>query len=156
MVEYTGAWDPGAVASFLTDTAVPIRISCRTPQGNLWMLSLWFRYRDGDGDAAELHCATAADADVVRYLRADPGVAFEVSTNRPPYRGVRGRGSAVVEREGATETLRDLIERYLGDTDSDLARWLLSPDREEVRVRIRPEKLYSWDYSDRMPVDDDE
>lgn len=30
------------------------------------------------------------------------------------------------------------VESYLGDADSRLARWLLSPDREEVRIRARP------------------
>ncbi|MEA5386726.1 hypothetical protein VB779_06340 [Haloarculaceae archaeon H-GB11] len=46
--------------------------------------------------------------------------------------------------------LESLIVRYLGDTDSSLATWLLEDEREEVRIRIQPEVVYSWDYSDRM------
>lgn len=109
------------------------------------MLSLWYRYQDG-----QFEMATAANAEVVRYLRADADVAFEVSTNKPPYRGIRGAGTASIEPDENKAVLGDLIERYLGGTDSELARYLLGADREEVRIIVNPSKLYSWDYSDRM------
>lgn len=141
----TGAWDRDSVDDFLTATTVPVRLSCRTPDGHLWMLSLWFRWED---DA--LWCATGADADVVRYLRDDGEVAFEVSTNEPPYRGVRGRGHATVDADAGKALLRRLLTRYLGGTDSALAERLLDPAREEVRIRIDPDRLHSWDYSERM------
>jgi nitroimidazol reductase NimA-like FMN-containing flavoprotein (pyridoxamine 5'-phosphate oxidase superfamily) len=143
-MKLTGAWDRAGVDEFLT-TTVPLRLSCRTPAGHLWMLSLWYLWED---DA--LWCATGADADVVRYLRADDAVAFEVSTNDPPYRGVRGRGTATLDADAEKRLLRRLLRRYLGGTDSDLARRLLAPEREEVRIRIDPVRLHSWDYSGRM------
>jgi len=147
MTEYTGEWDRAGVAAFLADTHVPIRVACRTPAGGLWMLSLWY---DFDPDTGEFVCATAAGADVVRYLRADDGVAFEVSTNDPPYQGVRGCGSAAIAPDDGKDVLRSLLERYLGGTDSSLARRLLSPDRDEVAIRIDPERCYSWDFTERM------
>jgi len=140
-----GAWSRDGVASFLRETTVPVRLSCRTPADRLWMLSLWYEYRDG-----RLWCATAADADVVEYLRADDEVAFEVSTNEPPYRGVRGNGVARVEDDGGKELLTTLLERYLGGTDSSLADRLLDENREEVRIAIEPRRAFSWDYSARM------
>jgi nitroimidazol reductase NimA-like FMN-containing flavoprotein (pyridoxamine 5'-phosphate oxidase superfamily) len=109
------------------------------------MLSLWYLWED---DA--LWCATGADADVVRYLRANDEVAFEVSTNDPPYRGVRGRGHASIDVDEEKTLLRRLLQRYLGGTDSTLARRLLAPERDEVRIRVDPARLHSWDYSDRM------
>ena len=147
MTEYTGEWDRAAVAAFLADARVPIRVACRTPSGDLWMLSLWY---DFDPDAGRFVCATSADADVVAYLGHDDGVAFEVSTNEPPYCGVRGRGSTTVVPDDDKSTLRGLLERYLGGTDSALARQLLDPDRDEVAIRIDPERVYSWDFTDRM------
>jgi hypothetical protein len=145
MTTYTGAWDREGVADFLDAQAIPVRVATTTPSGYLWMVSLWFRHRDG-----RIECATGAGADLVEYLRADPAVAFEVSTNEVPYRGVRGRGSVGLAPDGDKETLRALIERYLGGTDSGLARRLLDPNREEVRIRIDPAKVYSWDFGDRM------
>jgi nitroimidazol reductase NimA-like FMN-containing flavoprotein (pyridoxamine 5'-phosphate oxidase superfamily) len=146
-MKLTGPWDRDAVDDFLT-TAVPLRLSCRTPGNHLWMLSLWYRWAD---DA--LWCATGSEADVVRYLRANDEVAFEVSTNDPPYRGVRGRGHATLDEDEDKTLLRTLLTRYLGGTDSALARRLLDPSRDEVRIRIDPVRLHSWDYSDRMGGD---
>jgi len=147
----TGAWSLDGVASFLRETTVPVRLSCHTPADRLWMLSLWYEYRDG-----RLWCATAADADIVEYLRADDEIAFEVSTNDPPYRGVRGNGVARVDEEGGKELLTALLERYLGGTDSSLADRLLDEDRKEVRIAIEPRRAFSWDYAARMAdaVDD--
>jgi nitroimidazol reductase NimA-like FMN-containing flavoprotein (pyridoxamine 5'-phosphate oxidase superfamily) len=143
-MKLTGVWDREDVDDFLT-TAVPVRLGCRTPDDHLWMLSLWYLWEDDS-----LWCATGADADVVRYLRANDEVAFEVSTNDPPYRGVRGRGHATVDADEDKTLLRRLLRRYLGGTDSALAERLLAPERDEVRIRIDPVRLHTWDYSARM------
>ncbi len=145
MPTWTGAWSKSGAESYLRGRTIPIRLACRTPSGGLWMLSLWYRYRDG-----AFHCATSADADIVRYLRSDPGVTFEVSDNEPPYKGVRGAGTVTIEPDEGKTQLRELLERYLGGTDNDLAARLLDADREELHIRIEPTKLYSWDFTDRM------
>ena len=145
MAEYTGTWSAEGVADFLGRTTVPVRLGCRTPAGRPWMVSLWYRF-----DGGELVCATARDAAVVGYLEHEPEVAFEVSTNDPPYRGVRGNGTARIEPDEDLAVLRGLVERYLGGTDSALADELLDEDRDEVAIRIEPARLYSWDFSERM------
>ncbi|SFR51411.1 pyridoxamine 5'-phosphate oxidase family protein [Halogeometricum limi] len=148
----TGPWSAADANEFLRESTVPVRLACRTPKDDLWMLSLWYVWVDGDadGERPELCCATGANADVVRFLRANDDVAFEVSTNDPPYRGVRGRGTATIEPDDEKALLRTLLERYLGGTDNELGGFLLSDDREEVRIRITPTRLHSWDYSERM------
>ncbi|TYL40573.1 pyridoxamine 5'-phosphate oxidase [Natronococcus pandeyae] len=142
------------ITAFLETQTIPVRLGCQTPSGHLWMVSLWYRYRPGEtdenGDDWRLECATSASADVVSYLRENPGVAFEISTNEPPYAGVRGRGSASMEPDPEKEVLRDLLERYLGGTESELARSLLREDRDEVVITIDPAVVYGWDFSERM------
>ena len=103
-----------------------------------------------DCDGPALRCATSRDADVVRYLESNDGVAFEVSTNEPPYRGVRGNGTATLVPDRGKALLRSLLDRYLGGTDSALARRLLDPEREEVEIRVDPGRVHSWDYAGRM------
>jgi len=151
MTEFTGAWTESAVESYLREATIPLRLACHRPDESLWLVALWYRYRDGG-----FECATGADADVVRYLRNDSQVAFEVSENRPPYRGVRGNGTASLSSDAGKSVLRDLVERYLGEADSELAAWLLSEERDEVRIRVRPRRVHSWDYSDRMESAADE
>ncbi|WP_254863474.1 pyridoxamine 5'-phosphate oxidase family protein [Halovivax gelatinilyticus] len=145
MTEFRGRWSEDDVWAFLEETTVPIRLGTHRPDGTLWLVTLWYRHRDGG-----LECATQADADVVGFLRRESSVAFDISTNRIPYRGIRGNGTATISDDGGTETLRDLVDRYLGGSDSALADTLLSADREEVRIRIEPDVIYSWDFSDRM------
>lgn len=148
MPTVTGAWSREEIDRFLADAVVPVRIACVRPDGTPWILSLWYRYEDGT-----LRCATSADADVVRFLRARPTVAFEVSTNESPYKGVRGAGEATVDDDAGKDLLRSLLERYRGGTDGPLAERLLRPEREEVRVEIAPERLHSWDYTERMAAE---
>ncbi|MFB6218051.1 MAG: pyridoxamine 5'-phosphate oxidase family protein [Halobacteriaceae archaeon] len=141
----SGDWDEQRVRSYLEEAVVPVRLATHTPAGGPWLLSLWYRFRAGS-----LWCATHAAADVVEYIDADDRVAFEVSTNDPPYRGVRGAGRASVEPDPEKELLRALLDRYLGGAEGDLAEALLAPEREEVRIEIDPAKVYAWDFSDRM------
>ncbi|MFB6089512.1 MAG: pyridoxamine 5'-phosphate oxidase family protein [Halobellus sp.] len=165
----SGAWSQSEIDAFLAGSQAPVRLGCRTPDDRPWMLSLWYIWADGDAvdeagrslsegfggsDCAdcprEILCATSAHADVVEFLDHDPEISFEVSTNDYPYRGVRGRGTASIESDTEKRLLRALFERYLGGTDNALGDRLLAPEREEVRIRVSPERLHSWDFSDRM------
>ncbi|MWV64065.1 pyridoxamine 5'-phosphate oxidase family protein [Halorubrum sp. JWXQ-INN 858] len=145
-MKLTGPWNRERIDEFLESARVPVRVGCRTPADEPWIVSLWFAW---DG---AVHCATGADADLVDFLAYDDRVSFEVSTNDPPYKGVRGRGQATVSPDEGMERLRSLLERYLGGTDNELGERLLRPDREEVHVRIDPDRLHSWDYTGRMPA----
>ena len=145
MATLTGDFSRDEMDAFLDEVTVPIRIACHTTDGYPWIVTLWYVRRDDD-----LYCATSANAKVVEYLRSDSHVAFDVSTNDPPYRGVRGHGNATLKADPNKALLRELVERYLGDADSRLARRLLSPDRDEVRIRLLPERIYGWDYTERM------
>lgn len=149
MVTHTGVWSDDRLETFLRESTIPMRIATRRPDGSLWMVTLWYRYRDG-----VFECATGAGADIVRFLRTDPEVAFDVSTNDPPYRGVRGNGTARIAPDADKATLRSLLDRYLRDTESPFAERLLSGDREELQIRIEPDELHSWDYTDRMQSTD--
>ncbi|MFA9417281.1 pyridoxamine 5'-phosphate oxidase family protein [Natrinema sp. HArc-T2] len=143
--DFRGTWSEPEVETFLQEVTIPLRVATQRPDGSLWLVTLWYRYRDG-----RLECATGASSALVRFLRHEPAVAFEVSTNDVPYRGIRGNGTAELEPDHDKAVLRALLERYLGGTDSDLAVWLLDDAREEIRIRIEPHEIYSWDYSERM------
>ncbi|WP_336325952.1 pyridoxamine 5'-phosphate oxidase family protein [Halovenus sp. HT40] len=145
MVPVKGPWSREQLAQFLDEALMPLRIGCHRPDGGLWMLSLWYHFEDG-----EFRCATGEDSDIARFLRSDDAVSFELSTNRPPYMGVRGNGTATLEPDADKELLRNLLDRYLGGTESELAEMLLADDREELVIRIEPDRLFTWDFTDRM------
>lgn len=141
----SGPWSADAVARYLDEARIPLRLATLAPSGTPCVTSLWY-VRRGD----TLWCATIQSARLVRALRTDPRCGFEVAGDQPPYRGVRGQGTARIDTTAGGEVLRALIARYLGDETSELARWLLSRVDREVAIEIVPARLTSWDFTRRM------
>jgi len=133
------------IEKYLDGMKIPLRLSCVTDSGWPVGLSLWYLYEDGD-----FYCATQADARVVDYLQQDPRCAFEVAGDQPPYRGVRGQGTAVILPDQGLEMLNQLLMRYLGNVDNPLAQKLLSRPTPEVALRITPVNFTTWDFTQRM------
>lgn len=141
----SGPWSPARVEAHLLESVLPLRLACVTASGHPQVLSLWYLWRDG-----ALWCATSPRARVVAGLAREPRCGFEVAADAPPYRGVRGRGHATLDRTRGGEILTALVDRYLGTRDTRFARWLLSRAADEVAIRIEPETLASWDFTRRM------
>ena len=139
----SGPWAPQQVDDFLRTTAIPLRLA--SAGRNLLVQSLWYEF-----DGSSLWCASQTDSVLVRRLRKDDRVGFEVSADSPPYRGVRGHGRAHLDPPRAADLLPRLIDRYLGPKPSPLADWLLSRIDNEVAIRIDGLTVTSWDYSARM------
>lgn len=130
---------------YLQGTKIPLKLGGLTPSGWPVIVSLWFVLREGS-----LWCATQGSAKIADYLRRNPRCAFEVAPNQPPYKGIRGRATAKLHADRGEETLRILVDRYLGGTDSPLARRLLSKAATEVAIEINPVSIHAWDYTRRM------
>ncbi|TXS95963.1 pyridoxamine 5'-phosphate oxidase family protein [Parahaliea maris] len=140
-----GPWLESQVSSFLEQSVYPLRLACVDPEGVPVVVSVWYLLDNGS-----LQCVSHQKSHLVRLLRANNRVGFEVAPNEPPYHGVRGQGSARLTPLGERDTLNRLLVRYLGGTDSSLAQWLLSRKAEEVLISIDPTQIFSWDYRQRM------
>ena len=140
-----GPWDHGDASAFLEDVRFPLRLACVGADGFPRVVSLWYRY-----DSGNFYCVTHRDAKLTALLKANRKVGFEVSPNEPPYHGVRGQGLVSLHEEGGADTLRAHLQRYLGGTESGLARWLLSRAEDELLVRVEVTRMFSWDYRERM------
>ncbi len=144
-IDISGAWQRRQVDQYLAQTRLPIRVACVGDDGFPRVVSVWYRYQEGT-----FFCATHRDSQLAHLLRRNPRVGFEVSTNEPPYYGVRGQGLAELSSHGGADTLSALIERYLSSSNQSLGRWLMSRSDEELLVRIEAQRFYSWDYRKRM------
>ncbi len=144
-LEIRGEWDIGKIEKYLEESVYPMRLSCITSNGFPLIVSLWFLYREG-----VLWCAVQRDCALARILERDGRCGFEVSPNETPYLGVRGQGRAELMPEAGAEKLRELIERYLDESNKGLAEWLLKRSDNETAIFITPDWFYSWDYSGRM------
>lgn len=140
-----GPWSSAEIESFLQQTLIPVRLACNGRSGHPVLVSLWFVPIDG-----ELWCATQRSARMAELIERDPRCSFEVSVESPPYCGVRGAALATLHDERGEEMLRALLNRYLGGTESRLARLLLARADRETAIAIDPQRLVSWDYRERM------
>jgi nitroimidazol reductase NimA-like FMN-containing flavoprotein (pyridoxamine 5'-phosphate oxidase superfamily) len=140
-----GPWSVAEIEQFLSSTVFPLRLGCVGADGYPRVVSVWFHYAMG-----QLFCVTHRDSHLLKLLRANSRVGFEVAPNEPPYHGVRGQGEATLASVGGDRMLEELLQRYLGGVESGLANWLLARKDEETLVTISPTRLFSWDYRSRM------
>jgi len=140
-----GPWSRDEIDRFLATTRIPVRLAVNGASGHPVLASLWYLHR---GDT--IWCATQRASSIASSLARDPRCAFEIAPESLPYHGVRGQARASLHDERGEEILRLLIERYLGDARSHLARWLLSRAHGETALALAPRTLLSWDYRERM------
>lgn len=134
-----------SIDRYLLESRIPLRLSCLTSSGWPAVLSLWYLYEGG-----MLYCATHRKARVIEYLQNNSRCAFEIASDHPPYCGVRGPALASLDSERGPEILERLLLRYLGNKESSLARQLLQRADDEIAIRLRPQNLYSWNFTARM------
>jgi hypothetical protein len=138
-------WDLAQIEGFFDASVIPIRLAVLSPAGKPLVCALWFVYSDG-----ALWCATKASAAVAKYLIKNPECGFEVACEAMPYKGVRGQGHVSLLQEEGVPVLLRLIDRYLGTRESGFAQWLIANATDEVAIRIEPEWLTAWDFTERM------
>ena len=138
------AWNQQELRDFLVSSKIPIRISVLDDEYPL-ICSVWFECLD-----EKLVIVSHEDSKLAKTLLRQRKCGFEIATNDPPYKGVRGKADVVAEAEGSEDTLRRVIQRYLGGTNQKLASWLLSRVEHEVKFTLHPTWVTSWDYGERM------
>jgi len=142
---FLGPWSPEEVAAFLTEATVPIRLAFSDSEAKPRVLPLWFVYEE-----KRLWCAMQKSSFASRSLARNNACGFDVSVERPPYRGVRGTATATLVAHKGEAVLERCIDKYLGESDPTLSRWLLSRAAEETAVCLEPSSVSSWDFRSRM------
>ncbi|MGH1567804.1 MAG: pyridoxamine 5'-phosphate oxidase family protein [Nitrosopumilus sp.] len=131
--------------NLIDGTKIPIRIAFIKPDGSPNILSLWYEQIDG-----KIYCATKKTAKIVSYLEQNPNCGFEIATDKPPYKGSRGNGTAKILHNDGERILSVLISKYLGEKKSILSEYLKNNSKSEIAIEITPQKIFNYDYSKRM------
>ncbi|MDO8863326.1 pyridoxamine 5'-phosphate oxidase family protein [Haliea sp. E1-2-M8] len=140
-----GPWSRREIEQFLEDSRFPLRLACTSRDGYPRVVSVWYAHVDG-----ALLCVSHRKSALVKLLEQDSRVGFEVSPNAPPYHGVRGQGRVSLAPLGDHDVLETLLDRYLGQQESRVGNWLLARKDEETLITLYPERMFSWDYRQRM------
>lgn len=131
--------------SLVNESRIPIRVACQNKFGWPCVTSLWYICIK-----ETIFCATQKDARIVSYLENNPRCGFEIASDCPPYRGIRGFGNAKIDKNSGQKILELLIGRYRIKEDSNLAKFLKKNSENEVAIQIIPSKIFIYDYSKRM------
>ena len=144
-MDISGPWSPETVDHFLTSSRLPVRLSVIAGSGYPIVASHWFIWSNNT-----LFCGTPATSKIAQALGHNPRCGFEVAADAPPYQGVRGQGDVTLADDAGLKNLHSLVMKYLGHDNSSLAKWLLNREDAEQIIIIKPIRMMSWDYSDRM------
>jgi nitroimidazol reductase NimA-like FMN-containing flavoprotein (pyridoxamine 5'-phosphate oxidase superfamily) len=137
--------DTEEIDKFIPDSKIPIRIAFIKSTDLPAVISLWYVCKDG-----KIYCATQKTAKIVSYLQKKSVCGFEIAADKPPYKGIRGEGTVQILNETGAYVLDLLIDKYLGEKESTLSKFLRNNSKTEVAIEITPQKIFHYDYSKRM------
>ena len=126
--------------AFLAGLHVGVLAIQRDGKGPL-ALPIWYQYEDG-----QVLIHMSGDSVKAKLLRRHGRASMTVQNETPPYQYVMVEGPVIVAHES-----RDILPmaiRYLGE---EMGRGYAAGDTatDEIRIRIRPERWFSVDYSKR-------
>jgi PPOX class probable F420-dependent enzyme len=110
------------------------------PDGQPHAVPTWYLYEDG-----EIVFHTGLRSRKYRNLRRNPRVTLCVDVKMAPYRAVVLYGRATIEVRSDEERTRRMAVAYLGEEIGSRYADSLRGERLVV-VRVRPERVISWDY----------
>jgi len=137
--------DNQKIDKFIPDSKIPIRIAFMESTNLPAVISLWYFCNNG-----KIYCAAQKTSKIVSYLKKNPACGFEIAADKPPYKGMRGKGTARILNESGAYVLDLLIDKYLGEKESTLSKFLRNNSKTEMAIEITPQKIFHYDYSKRM------
>ena len=108
---------------------------------------VWFVY---DTEKEKLYILTSSRAKKTHNLRTNSKVYFSVDDGNVPYKGVKGRGIAVIlENPAMVKQIAERISlKYYGDLNHSEAKALVdrSKQKDAVAIEINPKFFSTWDF----------
>lgn len=130
---------PEEIDEFLSRPNVAV-IATMDPDGQPHAVPIWYEWTSG-----EIVVHTGLRSRKYRNLRRNPRVTLCIDEKTPPYRAVVLYGRAEITVGTDDERTRRLAVAYLG-TQSGSAYADSLRGQRMVIVRVKPERIISWDY----------
>jgi PPOX class probable F420-dependent enzyme len=108
--------------------------------GTVLLSPVWHEWRDGG-----FQVITRSRDVKAAHLRRDPRASIVLCEHTPPYRGVEVRCQVKLSTEGASEAVRRIASRYLGD---EAGAAYADSGVDDLLIRLQPGELRAWDFVD--------
>jgi PPOX class probable F420-dependent enzyme len=129
------------------ESKLTLQLATTDEKGEPNIQPVWFYY---DKDEGKLLIITSKVAKKTQNLRNSPTIYFSIDDAKPPYKGVKGKGSAtIIEDPNRIVPQAEKISiKYLGTLDHPAAKEMAdrSKNGEGVLVEISPKFFSTWDF----------
>ncbi len=133
---------PGdALESFLARRLIA-KLCTHNKDGTVHIVPIWFRY-----DRGEILLGTQEITRKVINIKRDNRVTVLIDTTEPTLQGAIIYGQAELDYEEVIPTRTSIFEKYLGPEEAPGLAEKLASTWKPVVVRIKPERIISFDYS---------
>ena len=133
------------------ESKLNLQIATIDEKGEPNIQPVWFYY---DKDEGKLLVLTSKVAKKTQNLSNRPTIYFSIDDENPPYKGVKGKGTAaVVEDPNLIVPQAEKISmKYLGTLDHPAAKEMAdrSKNGEGVLVKSSPKFFSTWDFGKRQ------
>lgn len=137
--------NPDEQAAFLA-AARTLILSSIDQSGYPHSVAMWFSLIEGI-----VHMTTFRKSQKVKNLRRNPKVSLlaESGVRYAELRGlmIRGQAEILEDVDLCTNILADIQSRYFGSNDPSVREVLRRQAAKRVAIRVRPERIASWDHS---------
>jgi len=142
----TPGMEQSEIDVFLTRSRTPLRLGTVDSKGDPMIHPVWFNYFNN-----RLYIFSLKSDRKVLNIRGKKTVYFSVDTDAEPHKGVKGKGTAVIQTDvGKSVPLTEkIVAKYLGDLGTPMAKRMMDGVRNgsTVLVEITPLYFSAWDYT---------
>src|SRR5919109_2404109 len=135
------------VKNFLTDNKYNIHLGTIDEKGFPNIHPTWYYF---EASNHKFYVETSKHSKKVSNIRKNEGMYFCVDDPQPPYKGVRGKGTARIHEniDHNIPIAEKIMTRYLESIEHPMARALLNAVKkgESVILEISPDYYSTWDY----------
>jgi PPOX class probable F420-dependent enzyme len=129
------------------ESKLVLQIATIDERGEPNIQPVWFYY---DKDEGKFSIITSKVAKKTQNLRNRPTIYFSIDDENPPYRGVKGKGSATIfeDPNRIVPKAEKVSMKYIGTLDHPAAKEMVnrSKNGEGVLVEIIPKFFSTWDF----------
>lgn len=130
---------------FLCGPPLNLQLGTIDEQGDPNVHTVWYIYKDG-----HIFIDASKYSKKVRNIRTNARIYFCIDDEKLPYRGVRGKGDAVIHKD-ISFTLpiaESIMLKYTGSLDNEIAAALLDgvKNAQSILIEITPIYYSTWDH----------
>ncbi|MFY9964533.1 MAG: pyridoxamine 5'-phosphate oxidase family protein [Nitrososphaeraceae archaeon] len=133
---------------FLTTKVLNIHLGTVDENGHANIHPAWYYY---DSSKEKIYVETGKHSKKMENLSRNNTIYFCIDDPNPPYKGVRGKGSAMVHEDVNFNILiaQKIHLRYFGNLEHPIAHELVEAIKngQSIVLEISPKYYSTWDYS---------